>query len=170
MSVSSGRKSQDKTVEVDKTLTFIEDLCWLLDANKAINFKKVPPMLRTLRESSSLSGNDNKPDVIISNLIGVLPALLKDEGVFTTNSSLVQFAKEVLSLNISRWEKRSRFEIIGLIICNVEEVNADKLEALIQVSLELLKNKDKVKKEIQNNDNLFSWNETIQKIVTNDNE
>lgn len=84
------------------------------------------------------------------------------------DAQLVQFAEEVLALNITRWEKKSRNEIIGLIICEVEDVNKERLDTLSDWAANILNNKTKVKAmqlKAKNSGNMFSWNETIQKLV-----
>jgi hypothetical protein len=162
-----------KASELDKILNFLEEFSWLLDANKSINYKKISEVIKGLRYNNNASVNKPIQNEMVYNLIGILPTLLKDEVLFTSNSSLVQFAHEVLSLNISRWEKRSRNELIGLIICNVEEANSNRLEKLTHLSCELLKNKDKVKYfqiEAESKENIFSWNDTIQRIIGDINE
>jgi|GEM_PF-556416 len=176
MSTKNNKKANIKTIETDKMLLFVEDLCWLLDANKNVDFKKISTTIRTLINSnaSNTAFDDNIESVqnrAISDLIGILPTLLKDEALFSSNSSIVQFATQVLQLEIPRWEKRSRFEIIGLIVCNVEEANQDRLMTLTDWIAELLANKDKVKKiQQENNENAFSWNTAIQKIIGDKNE
>lgn len=153
-----------KVLDTDKFINFLEELCWLLESNRNLNFKKNSELLHMLRKNMiSKSSND---DGLVYNLIGVLPTLLKDETIFSSNSSLVQFAQEVLSLNMPRWEKRSRNELIGLIICNVEEANRNRLETLAQLTQKLLNNKEKIKDAIKQ-ENIFSWNDTIQKIIEN---
>ena len=78
-----------------------------------------------------------------------------------------------MELNISRWEKKSRNEIIGLIICEVEDVNKERLGTLTRWAANILKNKSQVRemqKKAKITGNLFSWNETIQKLVGENNE
>jgi len=153
---------KSKRTDVDKFINFIEELCWLLEINKNLDFKRNADILHLLRNDMIPQSNNN----LVYNLIGVLPTLLKDETIFTSNISLIKFAEEILSLNIPRWEKRSRNELIGLIICNVEEANKDSLEKLAQLTQKLLANKEKLKAVIKH-ENLFSWNDAIQKIVEN---
>jgi hypothetical protein len=167
MNSKNNKKPIRKTVDNEKALVFIEDLCWLLDANRSLDFKKVLSIIKELSNSNSVdeefSNTDNK---VMLDIIGILPTLLKDETLFLSNSSIVQFATQVLHLEIPRWEKRSRFEIIGLIVCNVEETNQDKLLTLYNWVAELLLNKEKVKNfQHQNNESAFSWNDAIQRII-----
>ncbi len=152
---------------------FFEELCWLLDSNKDINLKNASKYLKESRNALAhgfLNSNKEKDEYI---LIGILPSLLKDEEIFQSNAQLVQFAEEVLALIIPRWEKKSRNEIIGLIVCEVEDANKERLYTLIKWSGDILNNKNKVRElqnKAKNSGNMFSWNETIQKLVGTENE
>lgn len=165
------KKKSNPNFESQQFLNFLEEFCWLLDSNKEINFKNVSKYLNEYRNTWVHGVFKDKSSEY--NLIGVLPSILKDEDILPNNILLVQFASEVLALNIPRWEKRSRSEIIGLIICEVEDANKQRLNTLTEWSRNILKNKKEIK-ELQNNakksGNMFSWNETIQKIVGNINE
>ena len=166
------RKKVHSDHEQHRLFNFIEEICWLLDSNKDINFKKVSNYLTEVRNYKTHASLNNKTTDQY-NLIGILPSLLKDEVIFHSNSQLVQFANEILALTIPRWEKKSRNEIIGLIVCEVEDANKERLNILTDWSRNILNNKSKVK-EMQNKakkeGNLFSWNETIQKLVGADDE
>ena len=151
-------------------------MCWLLDSNKDINFKNASKYLKEFRNilTHKISNNVNNEGTIDHyNLIGVLPSLLKDRDIFQSNSQLVQFAGEVLALNIPNWEKKSRNEIIGLIVCEVEDVNKERLDILTRWTQNILNNKNEVKKMLnkaKSTGGIFSWNETIQKLVGTKNE
>lgn len=175
---NENKRKTNSEFEFKQFLNFFEELCWLLDSNKEINYKNISKNLNEYRNiiihctKNEFNALQNKSKEY--NLIGVLPSLLKDEEIFQSNLQLVQFAEEVLSLFISRWEKRSRNEIIGLIICEVEEANKQRLSTLTEWSRNILNNKKTVceyQRKAKSSGNMFSWNETIQKIVSaNDNE
>lgn len=141
--------------------------------NGDVNFKKASQFLREYRNfavhGAIVSGTSNNA----YDLIGVLPSLLKDNDIFQSNVQLVQFAEDVLALDIPRWEKKSRNEIIGLIICEVEDVNKERLDTLTKWAANILKNKTQVREmqsKAKTSGNMFSWNETIQKLVGEENE
>ena len=169
----SNKRKPNPEFERQQFINFFEELSWLLETNKEINFKKASQFLSEYRNFSVhdaiVSGTSNSA----YDLIGVLPSLLKDNDIFQNNAQLVQFAEEVLALDISRWEKRSRNEIIGLIICEVEDVNKERLDTLTKWTANILKNKTQVRelqRKAKTSGNLLSWNETIQKIVGAENE
>ncbi len=171
--MANDKRRSNSELERQQIINFFEELSWLLDANKDINYRNVSKLLKECRNlyvhGTIVNNNNNEA----YSLIGVLPSLLKDNELFQSNAQLVQFAEEVLKLNISRWEKRSRNEIIGLIICEVEDANKEHIDVLTQWVSNILENKKKVKdlqSKAQISGNLFSWNETIQKLVSEENE
>lgn len=170
---NKNKRKTSSELEFQQFINFFEELSWLLDANKTLNFKNASKLLQQYRNlyMHNSSGIDRGSNAY--NLIGVLPSLLRDNEIFQNNSQLVQFAEEVLGLSIPRWEKRSRNEIIGLIICEVEAVNKERLDTLALWADNILQNKNQVKAmqtKAEASGNLFSWNETIQKLVEAENE
>lgn len=164
---NENKRKQNIEFERQQLFNFFEELCWLLDSNKELNFKSASKYLREIRNAvaHSMLTNESNSEY---RLIGILPSLLKDEEIFPSNAQLVQFADEVLSLPIPRWEKRSRNEIVGLIICEVEDANKERLSLLVDWSENILYNKSKVKElqsKAKSTGNIFSWNETIQRLV-----
>lgn len=83
--------------------------------------------------------------------------------MFKTNADIAEFADAVLKIKISRFEKKSRFEIIGIVVCEVPKLKENELTSLVIALNELTNNSDELKRVKQNkvSDN-FSWNETIQ--------
>lgn len=159
--------------DFQRSINFFEELCWLLDSNKDINFKDASKTLKQWR-NLMIHGEceTNKVEKSYS-LIGVLPSLLKDKELFSNNAKLAQFSEEVLSLSILRWDKRSRNEIIGLIICEVEDTNKQRIDQLSQWVGNILNHKVQVKDMQENAEktgNLFSWNEAIQRLTGETNE
>lgn len=160
-----------KKNEISKSIDLIEEIIWVLDANKNIKLKDIPTNLRALLNENS-SNNIHGAEMYISPnpnihfLIGVLPRLFKDEELFPTNMSIIQFAEEFLSINISKTGKRSRYELIGLIVCETDNLSDNKLISLVKALSKLVSDENhfrKIKKENSNNN--FSWNETIQKLT-----
>lgn len=170
---NDNKRKNNLEYEHQQFLNFFEELCWLLDSNKEIDFKSASKYLNNFRNVMSHGIASDTRMIEEYNLIGVLPSLLKDVEIFQSNSQLIQFASEVLALDIPRWGKRSRNEIIGLIVCEVEDVNKERLNTLIKWTSNILDNKNEVKNlqtKAKNAGNMFSWNETIQKLVGTENE
>ena len=161
---SDNKKSKK---DLERTISFLEDLCWLLDSNKRTNYNDILKFLSEIRKNqdSSISSQlGQEPD----ELIGILPRLLTDTSLFDTNRNLAQFSSEVLNIEILNWHKRSRNEMIGVIICKVQESEEVRNGISSYVLANILKNKDKIKKirkESENINETFLWNDAIHKIV-----
>ena len=160
------KKKSSAEIEQQQIINFFEELCWLLDSNKNINFNNASKNLKIIR--NNIVHGTTFENTTITSLIGVLPSLLKDIEIFPNLAQLAQFAKEILGIEISRWDKRSRNEIIGLIICEVEDANKERMDVLLEWSNNILNNKKSVQEmqeKAKNEGNIFSWNETIQKLT-----
>lgn len=155
---------------IKKAIGFIEELSWLLDSRKGIDLKKIVSILQdTMHEQNSIenfakeyrSPNPNK-----HFLIGVLPKLFQDTRIFPVNESIATFAKEILKINITRYEKRSKYELIGLIVCETESLSDKKLSDLVAALAQITDSEEKLEKIREERKNVnFSWNETIQKLT-----
>jgi hypothetical protein len=75
------------------------------------------------------------------------------------------FAEEVLGISVSRYEKRSKYELIGLIVCETDGLSDEKLNALVKALAEITKSEEKLNKmrHAQKSSD-FSWNEAIQQL------
>lgn len=155
-----GKKNK---MELNKSISFIEDLCWLLDSQKSINYSEILKILSEIKR--------NKNNLLVpstNELIGILPQLLTDKTLFTTNKSLAQFSDEILGIEILNWHKRSRYEMIGVIICKVQESPQIASGISTYVLTNILQNKEKIRKyqkEKEKENAQFLWNDAIHKIV-----
>ncbi|HEA3124677.1 TPA: hypothetical protein RVR72_000235 [Aeromonas veronii] len=97
-------------------------------------------------------------------LIGVLPRLLQNKELFPQNEDIYDFARAALNLNISRYEKRSRYELIGMLICTINELDEEQLSYLVTALDKVIDDGEELNKiVIDKKNNSFSWNEAIQK-------
>lgn len=133
---SSKSKELASEKRINKLIIFVEELVWLLKStkinelqdavysirNEMYNYKNV----KTISKEYSPS-NPNK-----SYLIGVLPGLFQDSSLFSKNEDIADFANEALGIRISRVEKRSKYELIGLVVCEATELNDEKLNSLVE--------------------------------------
>lgn len=150
-------------------ISFIEDLCWLLDSKKDINYAEIPKVLRKVFKTN----RNTLKELDKEDLVGILPQVLTDKELFSSNKSLAQFSEEILNIQILNWEKRSRNEMIGVIICKVQE--SEKIRKGISTYLltNILKNKDiiaRIQKKNEMENSPFSWNDAIHDIVRNNYE
>lgn len=159
---------KNKRIKVNQTINFIEELSWLLDSRKSFDLKELPLLLRSIIDSeldesvSQKYSSDNQNKNI---LVGILPNLFLDLELFKSNSDLSEFSEAVLKITIPRFEKRSRYEIIGLIVCAVPKLDDSELSKLVAALTVIGGNKEKLKQVKADKKKAdFSWNETIQKL------
>ena len=155
---------------IKKAIGFLEELSWLLDSRKDIDLKEVLSILQELAyqqnsiQSFAKAYKSPKPNKHF--LIGVLPKLFQDTRLFPFNESIASFAKDVLQIDISRFGKRSKYELIGLIVCETESLSDQKLSKLVEALSQITGNEEKIEKIREERQKVdFSWNETIQKLT-----
>lgn len=163
---SANPTSRDSAVKVTR---FLEELSWLFQSHQDLDVKAISKALsdaasqRTVKQgfSSFASLNQN-----IHFLVGILPLVLRDESIFSTNGAIADFAISALGMNMTRWEKKSRFELIGEIVCNTIDLDDGALTKLVE-ALSVLANGDaiarKIVKEAQSSSR--GWNEIIQTLI-----
>jgi len=153
--------------KVQQAINFIEELSWLVNSKNVPDLKEIPNLIRSVISDNTSniarkysSKNQNK-----NSLVGVLPNLFLDLELFKSNGDIADFSLSVLKIEIPRFEKRSRFEIIGLIVCEVFSLEDKELEVLVNAIEELTGDNDKLKKvKAEKQKANFSWNQTIQKL------
>lgn len=156
--------------EVKKLKRFLEEFSWLMDTYSKLDLKKASLFIdETMGDTSQVRkavGGYEAKNPNIKFLTGVLPSLLLDDSLFKTNDDIAEFASSVLRVEIPRHYKKSKFEIIGHIVCETNSLNENGLDNLVR-ALSLLVNDDRGKEVIEKkkSDNSFSWNEMIQTLT-----
>lgn len=165
-------KTMHSSNKLSSAINFIEELGWFFDSKRVNQLRNLPDLLRECinTEMNLVAGQFVSPDPNKHFLIGVLPRLFQDKNLFPTNEDIADFAVTVLKLKVNRSEKRSKYELIGLIVCetnNLDEMNLSKLVAALSL---LTGNDNRMKKIIEaRKSNSFSWNEIITELTTTDN-
>lgn len=150
-----------KKNNLTETINFLEELSWVLDKKK-LNLKDVVASLRQINSAKTVEQNP----MSTRHLVGILPSLFLDEGLFPKKDDILEFADKVLNLKLSKEAKRSKTEYIGMIVCRVAAEEDDNTRKDLVDALEsLIGNETKMKKvrEEKNKPN-FSWNDTIAKL------
>lgn len=150
-------------------LDFLEEVVWGLSSVGPASLKQGIDELRKLAmESESLKQLSRSSSTKLGSsqfLIGVLPQLLADEELFSSNQSISKFADEVFGIQITRWEKRSRYEMIGMLVMEVrmlpEAVQSDLMRILERL---VLGGSEMKRLKRDSGQTGFSWNETIRKL------
>ena len=122
-------------------------------------------MIENLREINNYRGSVYVNRQNIRSLVGVLPEFFQNSNIFRTNADIEQFAREVLGVNIINFEKKSRTEIIGVIVCSVPNFEDSTFEVLGKYLSNIVDDEKKcsqVAKEKETTN--FSWNDTISKL------
>lgn len=163
-----------------KTLiNFIEEFSWVANKYKEIDSKKLIDFIsyaENIKNEDFLYNSYNYSNSRLRNnkvfkekkfLIGSLPALLMDRELFFKNKDLSDFA-EVIGIEVKFPEKRSRDEIIGTIICSIQdEKSANKISDIGDfiyrlTSDDMVISKIKIEKRIMNDN--YDWNRIIRNL------
>jgi hypothetical protein len=156
--------------EITKLKRFLEEFSWLTETYSSVDFKKASLLIDdSLGETSEVRravGGYESKNPNINFLAGVLPTLFLDNSLFRTNDDIADFARAVLKLTIPRHHKKSKYEIIGHIVCETSKLDEGTLDKLVR-ALALLVNDDERKKVLvkKKNDKTFTWNEVIQNLI-----
>lgn len=154
-----------------KTLArFIEELSWLLNTYSDLDFRALDHFVhakpvtvsrpRTQRVSRKLPRNPN-----IHLLVGMLPGMFVDERLFPTNEDIAEFASSALGVVIPRWQKKSKFELIGHIVCTANGLKDNALENLVSALTEVTGEEETRKAIESKRQQGLSWNEVIQTLL-----
>lgn len=157
---------KNKIKKLNQAINMIEEISWIIE-NNPLKLKELPEILKytmNIKETNSIvsekykSKNPNK-----DQLIGILPNFLQDQELFKNNKDLVDFGENILKIKISRSDKRTRYELIGLIICDIRNLNDFELEKLVEALLLISNSEEKLIniKNKKNNNSNFSWNDAI---------
>lgn len=167
-SESRNKIIKSKSRDPVKIRRFLEELSWLLNTYSDIDFKAIEKIayqdLFNKKNITSIeSYTPENPN--IQFMVGVLPIILDDRKIFPSNEDIASFSKEVLKLEVPYWQKRSKYEIIGNIICNTYKLNDKGLSKLVRVLSKLVQNDQKAKKLLRDKrKKTVSWNEIIDEL------
>ena len=163
-------KVRDNNIDYKKASMILEDLAWSLQKISTSELIKISDLLRSravhgMSESAvSETHKSNNPNKHF--LIGVLPRLFQDRNLFPLNEDIAGFAKEVLYLDMSRSEKRSRYEIIGKVVCETNELDDKQLSKLVKALEYMVESKVELKLMAEKKKSAnFSWNKAIQEMT-----
>lgn len=168
---------KNEQAEVDtalKTLDLLQELVWAIRSRESIELSEGVSYLRNLayserggrkKQEKKPEPRDRKED--LKSLVGSMSLVLADTELFPANEDIAKFGSEALRITIARWDKRSRYEMIGMLI--MESMNASP-QRLREVGNLL----NKISEESETMANIksrsrqvgFSWNETIRSLWT----
>jgi len=141
---------------------FLEEFSWISKKYKDLNIDK---LLYNIEKSEIKNNNEIKNDK--DRLIGRLPSFLLDRDIFRKNKDLCDFS-EAIGIKLKFPEKRSRDEIIGTIICSIQENMSDlHVEKVCNLIFKITNNErilERIKFEKLIFDEDYDWNEAIKQI------
>ncbi|WP_238311083.1 hypothetical protein [Methylobacterium organophilum] len=158
----SARNSDPRAVE-----QFLEELSWLLHAHADLDFRsiknaraekqtKTPELFERLAPKN--------PNIVY--LVGTLPSLFIDESLFPSNEDIAEFASTALKINLPRWHKKARFELVGHIVCRAVELDNKQVERLVRALVKIVDGGESGKASLKaRKQQGMSWNEVIQDLL-----
>lgn len=157
--------SSEKIRDLRSLKNFLEELSWLLSSHSKLDFRSALQALDQFTTPGTGLGRYVSKNPNIHFLVGALPGIFSDQKYFPTNEDIVEFAVEALHLQISRWEKRSRYELIGLIVCETSNLDDEAVSRLADVLSKFVADDQKAKALFKSRaENKMSWNEIIQQL------
>lgn len=158
-------RSQKKTRDPKMVRNFLEQLSWVLNSYPNLDFRALAGDYSVEGSASSSLSSHVSKNPNIHFLVGSLPGIFSNEKFFPNNEDIVEFASEALHLSIGRWEKRSRYELIGLIVCETVKLSDETLARLAVVLSKIVSDEVKAKSVFHEKQrDKLSWNEIIQQL------
>ncbi len=163
------RNRVTKTRDPKTIRLFLEELSWVLSAYPNLDYRGIPDVIEDMQRSKSLPhalSNFVPENPNIHFLVGVLPKVFGNADLFRTNEDLVSFARSAMKLKMTRWQKKSREELIGQIVCAAYQLNDRKLDRLVR-ALSRIINGDGEASEVlkKSKATKLSWNYIIQQLA-----
>lgn len=167
---SPSDSSRTKSINLKKASMVIDNFAWTLQNLDFNQLKAAADLFRFAlameEKTSSVARTYQSTSPNKHFLIGVLPRLFQDKELFPQNDDIADFAKAALQLEMSRPGKRSRYEIIGMVVCETDSLSEAGLTMLVQALEKLAGNKEKLAQVAEKKrTNSFSWNETLQDLL-----
>lgn len=148
---------------------FLQELSWLLNSYSDLDFKALEGLALqptpVVANTSKRKGERLGTKTNVHTLVGVLPGLFVDERLFPTNEDISEFAVSALGVHIPRWQKKSKFELIGHIVCTANALEEEQVASLVD-ALSRITGEDTARLKIEGQRQRgLSWNEVIQGLL-----
>lgn len=156
------KKSDPRTLR-----RFVEELSWLLSTFEDLDYRALGNFATDSmmpKQSAGSSAKNRKSEQIA--LLGQLPSLFMDEDLFPGNEDIAEFANFGLGIDIPRWHKKSKYELIGHVVCNANFLDSRRLKQLVAAVGKLQDSKSHTRSLVQSQRRSgLSWNEVIQNML-----
>lgn len=168
MSRNPSKTTQKKRSDPKELSRFVEELSWLLKTFEDIDFNALSNFSHDMEFFLTSSSRLRKRDGSGRNtavLVGILPDFLMDSALFPSNEGIVEFADAALGLPITRWQKKSKYEIIGQIVCHTNDASPNKVRLLSELIEEMQDKRTSLRNAIEmNRGKGQSWGEVIRQL------
>lgn len=145
---------------------FVEEFSWLLSGYDDLDFRALANLATEGNLSNKQNSTKNRANET-TILLGRLPSLFMDESLFPTNEDIVEFARHALEIDMPRWHKKSKYELIGNVVCNANLLNVKQLKQLITAVENLQESTSDARDFVKKQRKLgLSWNEVIQQMLS----
>lgn len=165
--------------ELNELVNLMEEFSWVIKKYKNVDFRNVQSnLLNIINEEDFYNSNLTSfrrykdKDSNKNYLIGVLPKFFQDKELFEKNLDLAEFA-ECLGIYLNNPEKKSRYEIIGTMLCSISEMDEFSLDKFVRAIEVLLLNehlREDIKKMRDVHKSAYSWNQVIKALGTGNNK
>lgn len=148
---------------------FMEEFSWLMKSYDDLDFNALGQLsseFAMISRHGSSKIRRSHENSVTEMLVGNLPNFLVDDEIFRTNEDIAEFSVSILNIHIPRWQKKSKYELIGHIVCNVNEASPAKISRLLEALDEILDERGDAKRKIaRDRKSGRGWNEVIQEIT-----
>lgn len=155
------RRSDPRTLK-----RFVQEFTWLLSTYDDLDFKALSDLIERVddRRVPSFVPEPGQASPAAS-LVGSLPDLFTDEALFPSNEDIADFANHALGVVIPRWSKKSKYEIIGHVVCHTSVAGEQRLAQVVEAMERITANRERAREMIsKNKERGMTWNELIQQL------
>ena len=172
MATDPTRSKRNQKRSDPRTLArFVEELSWLLSSYEELDFKALGALSSSFATISRHSGvvSRSSRSTTAQLLVGVLPSFFMDLELFPSNEDIVEFSQVALGIRLVRWQKKSKFELIGQIVCHTDKASPEHLSRVMAALEDALDDSGTARMRIsRERKSGRSWNEVIQTMLKNE--
>ena len=143
-------------------------MSWLLSSYDELDFKALGQLSASFAEAARHSSviSRSTRSKTSQELVGVLPSFFLDVELFPTNEDIVEFSQMVLGIGIPRWQKKSKHELIGHIVCHTDNASPEKLTRVVAALDEAWNERGTARRRLTiERQSGRNWNEVIQSLL-----
>ena len=159
--------------DIHELFNFMEELSWIMSRYNSIDIKnRKDDLYKYLIEKNDFSTSfDNLTRYKHENsnknyLVGTLPKFFQDREIFEKNSDLSDFG-DFLGIRLKNPDKKSRYEIIGAMLCAISEMDENSLDKLVNAIDKIMHDEKILAKIKSDKTEKYDWNSVIRSLSGN---